>query len=127
MTFSGLLNALDGVASAEERILFMTTNHLDRLDPALIRPGRIDVSERIGDATPAQAKKLFLRFYHTEHVAGEAPSQQQQLEEWADAVATSVNEATASRQQSVSMASLQGHFIRHSAREAVAKLPELFV
>ena len=39
VTFSGLLNALDGVASGESRIIFMTTNHLERLDPALIRPG----------------------------------------------------------------------------------------
>ncbi|KAF8921114.1 BCS1 N terminal-domain-containing protein [Mucidula mucida] len=40
VTFSGVLNALDGVTSGEERILFMTTNHIERLDPALIRPGR---------------------------------------------------------------------------------------
>jgi ATP-dependent 26S proteasome regulatory subunit len=39
LTFSGLLNAIDGVTSTEGRILFMTTNHVDRLDPALIRPG----------------------------------------------------------------------------------------
>ena len=32
VTFSGLLNAVDGVASAESRILFMTTNYLERLD-----------------------------------------------------------------------------------------------
>ena len=30
LTFSGLLNALDGVAAAEGRIVFMTTNHIDR-------------------------------------------------------------------------------------------------
>jgi SpoVK/Ycf46/Vps4 family AAA+-type ATPase len=41
VTFSGLLNVLDGVASAEERILFMTTNHIERLDPALIRTGHL--------------------------------------------------------------------------------------
>lgn len=41
LTFSGLLNALDGVASTEARIVFMTTNHVDRLDPAPIRPGFI--------------------------------------------------------------------------------------
>ncbi|KAK3044944.1 hypothetical protein LTS18_014981, partial [Coniosporium uncinatum] len=35
VTFSGLLNALDGVASAEERIIFLTTNHVERLDEAL--------------------------------------------------------------------------------------------
>lgn len=48
VTFSGLLNCLDGVASTEARILFMTTNYLERLDPALIRPGRVDVKEYIG-------------------------------------------------------------------------------
>lgn len=36
LTFSGLLNALDGVASTEARIVFMTTNHLDRYS-ALLR------------------------------------------------------------------------------------------
>ncbi len=36
VTFSGLLNMLDGVASTEERIVFMTTNHVERLDPALV-------------------------------------------------------------------------------------------
>lgn len=48
VTFSGLLNCLDGVASTEARILFMTTNYLNRLDPALVRPGRVDVKEYIG-------------------------------------------------------------------------------
>lgn len=39
VTFSGLLNAIDGVSSAEARLLVMTTNYPERLDPALIRPG----------------------------------------------------------------------------------------
>lgn len=43
VSFSGLLNALDGVRSQEGRILFMTTNHPEKLDPALLRPGRADV------------------------------------------------------------------------------------
>ncbi|KNC47393.1 chaperone BCS1 [Thecamonas trahens ATCC 50062] len=63
LTFSGLLNTLDGVASSEDRLLFMTTNHLDRLDPALIRPGRVDYIEYIGHATTPQARKLFTTFY----------------------------------------------------------------
>lgn len=63
VTFSGLLNALDGVASAEERLLFLTTNHIDRLDPALLRPGRIDMTLRIGEATRWQASRLWHRFY----------------------------------------------------------------
>ena len=43
ITFSGLLNALDGVAAQEGKVLVMTTNHVERLDPALVRPGRIDI------------------------------------------------------------------------------------
>ena len=54
VTFSGLLNALDGVSAGEERVTFMTTNHLTRLDPALVRPGRADVLQEIGDATSSQ-------------------------------------------------------------------------
>ncbi|KZO94008.1 hypothetical protein CALVIDRAFT_501984 [Calocera viscosa TUFC12733] len=63
VTFSGLLNALDGVGAAESRIIFMTTNHPSVLDPALIRPGRVDMHETLDDATPAQARVLFERFY----------------------------------------------------------------
>lgn len=63
VTFSGLLNALDGLAAGEERIAFLTTNHIERLDPALIRPGRVDMIVRIGDATRYQAGEMFDRFY----------------------------------------------------------------
>lgn len=63
VTFSGLLNALDGVASAEERVLFLTTNHVERLDSALVRPGRVDMTVRLGEATRYQASELWDRFY----------------------------------------------------------------
>lgn len=66
VTFSGLLNTLDGVASTEERIVFMTTNYLDRLDPALIRPGRVDVKQEIGYAEADQIERMFRRFYPQE-------------------------------------------------------------
>ncbi|POS84404.1 hypothetical protein EPUL_003682 [Erysiphe pulchra] len=65
VTFSGLLNALDGVAAGEERIVFLTTNHIDRLDPALIRPGRVDMTVRIGEASRYQASEMWKRFYGT--------------------------------------------------------------
>lgn len=42
LTFSGFLNAIDGVRSQEGRIIIMTTNFKERLDPALLRPGRTD-------------------------------------------------------------------------------------
>ena len=63
VTFSGLLNALDGVASAEERIIFLTTNHVERLDAALVRPGRVDMTVRLGDVTRYQVACLWDRFY----------------------------------------------------------------
>ncbi|EDK40680.2 hypothetical protein PGUG_04778 [Meyerozyma guilliermondii ATCC 6260] len=66
VTFSGLLNALDGVASAEECITFMTTNHPEKLDPALLRPGRVDYKVLIGNASEHQVREMFLRFYEGE-------------------------------------------------------------
>ncbi|KAF2731793.1 hypothetical protein EJ04DRAFT_498122, partial [Polyplosphaeria fusca] len=71
VTFSGLLNALDGVASAEERIIFLTTNHVERLDEALIRPGRVDMTVRLGEATEHQIDRLWDRFYADIDVGGE--------------------------------------------------------
>ncbi|TKY89122.1 hypothetical protein EX895_001653 [Sporisorium graminicola] len=65
VTFSGLLNALDGVASGESRIIFMTTNHIEKLDPALIRPGRVDLIAELGDAEREQVEELMTRFYRT--------------------------------------------------------------
>ncbi|KAF2993395.1 hypothetical protein E8E13_000960 [Curvularia kusanoi] len=72
VTFSGLLNALDGVASAEERIIFLTTNHVERLDEALIRPGRVDMTVRLGEATRHQIEQLWDRFYAEFDASGEA-------------------------------------------------------
>ena len=63
LSLSGLLNAIDGVAAAEERVIFMTTNYQNRLDPALIRPGRIDFSLELSQATKDQAVSMFARFY----------------------------------------------------------------
>lgn len=39
---------------SEERLVFMTTNYLERLDPALIRPGRVDYAQLIDDASEYQ-------------------------------------------------------------------------
>lgn len=63
LTFSGLLNALDGVASAEGVITFITTNHIEKLDRALIRPGRVDMIFEFGPATRDQARRMFELFF----------------------------------------------------------------
>jgi mitochondrial chaperone BCS1 len=63
ITLSGLLNAIDGVAAQDGRILFMTTNHKERLSEALTRPGRVDVQCELGKASKAGARALFAQFF----------------------------------------------------------------
>ncbi len=70
VSFSGLLNAIDGVAAQEGRALIMTTNHKEKLDPALIRPGRADVHMELGLVNAATATRLFDRFFPDEAPLG---------------------------------------------------------
>eukprot|EP01111_Echinosteliopsis_oligospora_P015407 TRINITY_DN6095_c0_g1_i1.p1 TRINITY_DN6095_c0_g1~~TRINITY_DN6095_c0_g1_i1.p1 ORF type:complete len:466 (-),score=133.74 TRINITY_DN6095_c0_g1_i1:121-1518(-) len=64
LTYSGLINALDGVTSTEDKIIVMTTNYRELLNmEALMRPGRVD---RIVHVTYADAEalgELFLQYY----------------------------------------------------------------
>jgi len=48
LNLTGILNVLDGVADTPGRMLIITTNHPEMLDPALIRPGRIDKKLMLG-------------------------------------------------------------------------------
>jgi chaperone BCS1 len=64
ITLSGLLNALDGVGAQEGRILFATTNKYGSLDPALCRPGRMDLHVEFHQASRFQCLELFRRFYN---------------------------------------------------------------
>ncbi|KAK2763087.1 hypothetical protein FQN54_009721 [Arachnomyces sp. PD_36] len=66
ISLSGLLNAIDGVASHEGRVLVMTTNHPEKLDDALIRPGRVDMKIGFTLATKGQIKELFVRMYSSD-------------------------------------------------------------
>ncbi|KAL4960912.1 BCS1 and AAA domain-containing protein [Aspergillus stella-maris] len=65
VSLSGLLNVIDGVAACEGRILVMTTNHPEKLDPALVRPGRIDMTIAFGYSTASDIKELFSAIYST--------------------------------------------------------------
>ncbi|KAL2118400.1 hypothetical protein VTJ04DRAFT_8060 [Mycothermus thermophilus] len=73
ISLSGLLNAIDGVASHEGRILIMTTNKPESLDEALIRPGRVDVQVRFTNATQKQARELFVRMYEVDEAQPRKP------------------------------------------------------
>lgn len=63
ISLSGLLNAIDGVAAQEGRILIMTTNYRGRIDEALLRPGRVDEQIKFGLASTTQIRELFKRMY----------------------------------------------------------------
>ncbi|KAE8334332.1 P-loop containing nucleoside triphosphate hydrolase protein [Aspergillus arachidicola] len=63
VTLSAVLNAIDGVAAQENRILIMTTNHPERLDPALLRAGRVDMKINMGPAQWQEARQIFLMVY----------------------------------------------------------------
>ena len=68
MTLSGLLNFIDGLwtSCGDERIIVFTTNHKDRLDPALLRPGRMDMHIHMSYCTPSGFKILASNYLRIE-------------------------------------------------------------
>lgn len=59
MSFSGLLNVIDGIGAYENSLLFVTTNRPQKLDDALIRPGRMDRHIKFDYATGKQIEEMF--------------------------------------------------------------------
>lgn len=119
VTFSGLLNCLDGVASTEARIVFMTTNYLERLDPALIRPGRIDYKEYVGYCDRYQVEQMFKRFYAVSDDNGQ--TNETLHKEFADAVLA--------HGRDVSPAQIQGYFMMHkesNQKQVIADVQQIW-
>ncbi len=63
VTMSGLLNVLDGFHAPDDVLFMMTTNKVEALDPALLRPGRIDYRLFLGTASEQQKLELYRRFF----------------------------------------------------------------
>lgn len=117
LSFSGLLNALDGLVATEGRLLFMTANDPSHLPPALVRPGRVDGRMSFGPAVPEQAERIFHRFYDAPEGTPQAAAVAAMARRFAAAV-------PAGR---FSMAALQGHLLRFrdSPEDALRSVPEL--
>ena len=62
ITFSGILNALDGITTRDNMICFITTNYKQHLDSALIRPGRVDYIMKFDYVCKEQVLKIFTVF-----------------------------------------------------------------
>merc|ERR1712173_265903 len=97
MTFSGLLNGLDGVGNPDGQIFIMTTNFVDRLDNALIRSGRVDLHIEFPLATDEQLRRMCLLFYP----------------ESKDNATDFVEEIRRHCPDGISMAAVQQHFIQN--------------
>jgi len=71
LDLSGILNVLDGVVDTPGRLLVMTTNHPEKLDPALIRPGRIDKNVKLGYMAEDDAMAMVNHYFGCEHAVDE--------------------------------------------------------
>lgn len=105
LTFSGLLNSIDGIGKADGQIFILTTNHRERLSPALIRNGRADVHIHFAFATDEQISGMFRRFYPL--------SSEKTAREFVQALRTALHGCE------VSPAALQHFFIHHRTSPAL--------
>ncbi len=63
VSYSGFINALDGVAAHEGSVVFLTTNHPQLIDDAAIRSGRVDVRMELGLCDRDQLARMFRKFF----------------------------------------------------------------
>lgn len=96
------LNSFDGFTTQHGVIIFMTSNHPETLDPAMLRPGRVDLEVPINALKWNAARRMFAAFFG-----------QSNLDKW-DALADVFEPTTG--------AQLQSHFMKSSAHEAIDSL-----
>ena len=100
VSFSGILNTLDGIARRPKQVTFITTNYATKLDSALLRPGRIDYVINFTYSTLEQIKKFFDSF---------VPEQQDKWSKFKKAV----------RNCRTTSAILQSYFFKHRLDENI--------
>eukprot|EP00933_Yihiella_yeosuensis_P036739 TRINITY_DN30521_c0_g1_i1.p1 TRINITY_DN30521_c0_g1~~TRINITY_DN30521_c0_g1_i1.p1 ORF type:complete len:175 (-),score=27.16 TRINITY_DN30521_c0_g1_i1:52-576(-) len=96
LSFSGFLNCLDGLGAPDDVVICLTTNYPDKLDPAIMRPGRIDLKVEFKKPNKEVAIKYFLTFY---------PGSDEDAANFGTAVGNRIAE------RKVSMAQLQHYFL----------------
>lgn len=123
LSLSELLNALDGVSSHEGRLLMITTNHLDHLDRALIRAGRVDKKIELPNADKDMMFRLFCMIFKQSEgdiLDPKQPVEDEAVEHYAREFATKIPE------REFSPAEIQSFLVEHrgSAGVAVEKAQE---
>jgi mitochondrial chaperone BCS1 len=118
ITLAGLLNGLDGALATEGRILIVTSNTREALDPALLGKGRIDVDVHFDYATRDQARRIFLRFF---------PNHEIEADQFAAIVpdrvvpAASIQEHLVARRADVQRAVAEAHLLAGEDVRAVVR------
>ncbi|RDW76801.1 BCS1 and AAA domain-containing protein [Aspergillus mulundensis] len=132
ISLSTLLNAIDGVSSQEGRILIMTTNAPQDLDPALIRPGRVDMHVQFDLPSRAEFRELFCAMFtdvlskeaiiNTGNESCDAESGKVETEEFkpADLESLATLFAKALPEGKFSLADIQGFLLRHKRQPSEA-------
>ena len=116
LTFSAILNTFDGLASpisgTKPLVVFVTTNHLDKLDKRFIRPGRIDMFEEIGEMRKSEIIKMTKVFNGSSYT---------------DELGQKFYDEIKSRRLKITPAFLELHFFKYLDRltEAIDNLDEI--
>jgi len=63
ITLDDILNLWDGIRETPGRILIISSNHYDKLDPALIRPGRIDITHELSNASHSTISDIYSHLF----------------------------------------------------------------
>jgi mitochondrial chaperone BCS1 len=96
-----ILNCMDGMQTPDGLKFIVTTNHLDRLDPAIVRPGRIDEVIEVGPLSVERARAMFRAFYGQEGIAGYAPRTGAELQQMFSTMTAEEAEAALGRMERV--------------------------
>jgi len=108
ITYTGLLNVLDGIATAYGNIVFVTTNHVEKLGQSSIRAGRIDFAEYVGYVSKDDIRNYFDSFFkvHEKTEDGELDPVYAEIKD-------TVAEMIMAQYKNVTMAELQNYFVKH--------------
>lgn len=63
ITLDDILNLWDGIRETPGRILIISSNHYHKLDPALVRPGRIDITYELNNASHNTISEMYLHLF----------------------------------------------------------------
>lgn len=92
-----ILNSMDGMQTPDGLKFIVTTNHIARLDSAIVRPGRIDEVVEVGPLSLASARQMFRAFYGRDGIAAYSPRTGAELQRMFSTLSADAAEAELAR------------------------------